>query len=111
MGFVYLILEVNQHGEESHKIGFSKNNPKHRLKNLQTGNPNKIELLKFYESVNYKIIEKWLHSRFSNKRTISENEWFRLSDEDVISFINTCENIDSTIKLLIEQNHFYLKYR
>jgi len=111
MGFVYLILEINQYGDESHKIGISKNNPLKRVKNLQTGNSNKIELLKYYESINYKVIEKWLHSRYHNKKTMSQNEWFKLSDNEVISFIDTCNNFDNTIKLLIEQNHFYQKYR
>ena len=52
MGYVYLILEVNQHGEEYHKIGISKNPPQKRLKQLSTGNPNEIRILNAYESIN-----------------------------------------------------------
>jgi len=107
MGYVYLILEVNEHGEEHHKIGISKNEPEKRLKQLQTGNPNRIDILKFYESKNYKRVEKWLHSRFCNKKTLAENEWFILSDDDVINFIDVCKKVDETINLLLKENPFY----
>lgn len=107
MGYVYLILEVNEHGEEHHKIGISKNEPEKRLKQLQTGNPNRIDILKFYESKNYKHVEKWLHSRFYNKKTLAENEWFKLLDDDVLKFIETCKKVDETINLLLNENPFY----
>ena len=95
-GFVYLLLEVNQYGEEYHKIGISKNEPEKRLKQLQTGNPNEIRVLKIYQSKNYKKIEKLLHSRFSNKKTLANNEWFHLSNEEVISFLEEYYLIYST---------------
>lgn len=107
MGYVYLLLEVNEHGEEHHKIGISKNEPVKRLKQLQTGNPNRIDILKFYESKNYKRVEKWLHSRFCNKKTLAENEWFTLSNDDILNFIDTCKNLDSTIDLMLRENPFF----
>jgi hypothetical protein len=45
-----------------------------RLKQLKTGNPNKIEILKTYESKNYKGIEKWLHKKYSTNKTESKND-------------------------------------
>jgi len=107
MGYVYLLLEVNQHGEEIHKIGISKNNPEKRIKQLQTGNPNVIRLLHVYESPNYKRIEQWLHARYSNLKTDAKNEWFRLTDNDVIEFKKTCNKTDETIKFLLKENHFF----
>lgn len=107
MGYVYLLLEVNQHGEEHHKIGISKNEPEKRLKQLQTGNPNRIDILKFYESKNYKRIERWLHSKFINKKTLAENEWFKLNDEDIFEFEESCKKIESTIEMLLKENPFY----
>jgi hypothetical protein len=107
MGYVYLILEVNKNGDEHHKIGISKNEPEKRLKQLQTGNPNRIDVLKSYESKNYKRVEKWLHSRFDNKKTLAENEWFTLSNDDVLNFIETCKKVDETINLLLKENPFY----
>ena len=107
MGYVYLILEVNQHGEEYHKIGVSKNPPQKRLKQLSTGNPNEIRILNAYESINYKRVEKWLHSRYCTQKTLSNNEWFVLSNEQVLSFIDTCKKADETISLLLKENPFF----
>lgn len=107
MGYVYLILEVNENGNESHKIGISKNHPEFRVKQLQTGNSNKIDILKFYNSKNYKRIEKWLHNRYSTKKTLSENEWFKLNDDEVINFIETCKKIDDTINMMLKENPFF----
>ena len=107
MGYVYLILEVNQHGEEYHKIGISKNTPEKRVRQLSTGNPNEIRVLSTYESVNYKKVEKWLHSRFSTKKTLANNEWFNLTNEQVLSFLDTCKKADETISLLLKENPFF----
>jgi hypothetical protein len=107
MGYVYLILEVNQHGEEYHKIGISKNSPDKRLKQLATGNPNEIRVLNIYESINYKRIEKWLHSRYNTKKTLANNEWFNLTNEDVLGFMDICKKADETISLLLKENPFF----
>ena len=59
MGYVYLFLEIDSAGQETYKIGITKNDPNKRIKQLQTGNPRKIELLKTYSSENYLKVEKW----------------------------------------------------
>lgn len=107
MGYVYLILEVDKDGNERHKIGVTKNSPEKRLKQLQTGNSNIIRLLHTYESVNYKRVEKWLHGRYRWKQTEAENEWFTLSDDEVLGFITECEKADTTIKILLKENPFF----
>jgi hypothetical protein len=107
MGYVYLILEVNEHGDEHYKIGISKNEPEKRLKQLQTGNPNRIDILKFYKSENYKRVEKWLHSKYSSFRTLANNEWFKLPNEHVLIFEDTCKKVDETINLLLKENPFF----
>ena len=106
MGYVYLICEVNQHGEEAYKVGISKNPPEKRLKQLQTGNPNQISILKYYESKQYKKVEQWLHGRYSLKRTLAKNEWFNLTNEDVSGFINECKKAEATFDLL-KDNPFF----
>lgn len=103
-GYVYLLLEVNQHGEEYHKIGISINHPELRVKQLQTGNPNLIRVLSFYESVNFKKVERLMHARYL--RTLAENEWFNLTDEEVLNFIPTCKKVDETVNLL-KDNPFF----
>jgi hypothetical protein len=107
MGYVYLILEVDKNGDEAHKIGVSKNSPDKRLKQLQTGNSNKLTLLKVYKSKNYIKVEAMLHGRYSNKQTLSRNEFFKLSNEEVIDFLTTCKKVDETINLLLRENHFF----
>ena len=107
MGFVYLILEIDKNGAERHKIGITKNNPEKRVNQLKTGNSNIIRLLQTYESPNYKKVEQWLHTRFSNVKTEANNEWFNLTDDDVIGFQATCKMIEDTIKLLLKDNSFF----
>jgi len=107
MGYVYLLLEIDKDGDERHKIGISKNNPSKRQSQLQTGNSNKISVLNFYETNNYKKVEKWLHTRYANNKTEANNEWFILTDEDVLSFYDTCKKSDETINFLLENNSLY----
>ena len=64
MGYVYLLLQIDFDGNESYKIGITKNDPKKRVKQLQTGNPNKISLHRKYDSKNYLKVERWLHRKY-----------------------------------------------
>jgi len=107
MGIVYLLLETDKYGYERHKIGMTKRNPEQRVKELSTGNSNLITLLHYFESINYKNIEKMLHVKFNAQKTEANNEWFTLEDNQVLNFITTCKEIDKTVKLLKENNPFY----
>ena len=106
MGYVYLFLETDSAGQETYKIGITKNDPKKRIKQLQTGNPRKIDLLKSYTSENYLKVEKWLHRKYFVK-TEAKNEWRSLSNEEVFSFIDDCKEADNNISFLLENNPFY----
>lgn len=105
MGFVYLLLEVDKDGNERHKIGITKNDPELRVKQLQTGNPAKISVLTFYESINYLKVERWMHKRYSDK-TEADNEWRNLTNEQVTSFLLECKKADETISFLKENNPY-----
>lgn len=107
MGYVYLLLQTDVDGLESHKIGITKNDPKLRVKQLQTGNPNKISLLKSYESKNYLKVERWMHRQYFASKTEAKNEWRTLSDNQVFSFIKDCEIAEENIKFLLENNSIY----
>lgn len=107
MGYVYLLLGVDDHGNERHKVGITKNPVKQRLKQLQTGSSAKISILRVYESSNYKMVEKWLHGRFNMQRTLTENEWFKLSDEDVFSFLDLCKKGDEITTFMKKENPFF----
>jgi len=101
MGNVYLLMSTDSDGEkELFKIGITKSSVEKRIKSLSTGNPNKIVLIKSYNSKNYKEIEKWLHSRYHINKTESKNEWFYLTDDEVMKFIDTCKKIDETISFI-----------
>jgi hypothetical protein len=107
MGYVYLILEEHSGDVETYKIGISKNDPNLRLKQLSTGNSNKIRIVNVYESDNYKKIEGMLHRKYSSLRANANNEWFHLDDESIFSFIDECKKADETISFLKENNPFY----
>jgi hypothetical protein len=106
MGCVYLILEISDNSER-HKIGTSKRDVLKRLKELQTGNSNIVRVLNYYESPNYKKIERLLHKKFGNQKTETDNEWFTLTNEQVIGFNSICKEADKTISFLIKNNPFY----
>ena len=105
-GYVYLLLEVDEGGNEKYKIGVTKRNIEKRIRELQTGNPNQISILNSYESKNYKKIEQWLHGRYSRKKTLAQNEWFNLTSEEVLGFLDECKKAEATFDLL-KSNPFF----
>lgn len=106
MGYVYLLLQTDIDGHESHKIGITKNDPNKRVKQLQTGNPNKISLLRSYETKNYLKVEHWLHRQYQTK-TEAKNEWRTLTDNQVFSFHDDCKTADDNIQFLLDNNSFF----
>ena len=106
MGYVYLLLQIDFDGNESYKIGITKNDPNKRVKQLQTGNPNKISLHRKYETKNYLKVEQWLHRKYQGK-TEAKNEWRTLTDEQVFSFLDDCQAADDNIQFLLDNNSFF----
>ncbi len=106
-GFVYLLFQTDQVGEELYKVGTTKNSIGKRLKTLQTGNPNKIQILSHYRSTVYKKIEKMMHRYYRANQTLTKNEWFKLNDQQVNSFASVCSRFEEAINLLIDVNPFY----
>jgi len=107
MGFVYLLLSVNDYGEEVYKIGVTKRNVDTRIRELQTGNPNKISVLRVYESDNYLKVERWMHRKYFDAKTEAKNEWRNLSNDHIITFLVDCKNADETISILKKTNPFF----
>lgn len=101
MKFVYLF----QSESGLYKIGVS-TNPARRLKQLQTGNGEKITLLHTYESDIAFLLEKSLKNRFVSNKI--NGEWFKLPLEDEINFIATCQKIHANLKLLIDNENIFL---
>ena len=87
-------LYVFRAGFDQYKIGVSKKVDS-RLKHLQTGNPEKIEIIHTLESRHAYTIEKILHQKLDQFRL--QGEWFELSPavaEWLSRFIFTLEQVD-----------------
>ena len=105
MGTVYLLCELSD--SERYKIGVATRSIEDRLRELSTGNSHEIHLVNKYESEHYKKIESWLHRRYANYKTEGGTEWFNLPAEDVIAFTKICEEVEGTIKYMMEHNPFF----
>lgn len=109
MKYVYL---VNIEDTNIYKIGFTKQTPEKRVKNLQTGNPNKIVLVNSYKSEIAPSIESVIHNYFKHKKNNPEDglkllgEWFLLEKLDVERFQETCKTIENNLKS-INQTFIY----
>lgn len=102
MKSVYLMKMLS---ESNYKIGVSKN-PKTRLKNIQTGNSSDVIIISCYESEYAHKIEKTLQRRYNSLNT--RGEWFQLSIENEVNFINECVEIEKNIKFLIENGNGFI---
>jgi hypothetical protein len=90
-----------------YKIGYTRNKStlKKRVKQLQTGNPDKIKILNFHETKHGRKVETALHNVYSMKRL--EGEWFELEVYDAKNFNDTCNKLESNFDYLVEnQNPF-----
>ena len=93
MRYVYLI----RGNDGKYKIGIAKN-PSQRIKQLQTGNSDELQLIETYLSENASKIETSLHHQYSHVRNYGE--WFDLSVSDEVSFKQRCKQIDNSIMTL-----------
>lgn len=92
MNYVYIITDG-----EGYKIGFSKS-PEKRLKELQTANKNKLNLIHKQEVQFGQKTERALHNFLSQYR--QEGEWFLLSNDLIEQTKQLCLNIESNLKYL-----------
>lgn len=88
-----------------YKIGITKNDPKLRILQLQTGNAIPLELVETFQTSHDYKMETALHAQFSLKRM--EGEWFELSQEEVDSFFDICSRKEETMNFLKKNNHFW----
>lgn len=102
MAFVYLITEENDNG--NYKIGSTRKNINERLKELQTGNSNKLVISKYFECDKPFNLEKMLHRYYKKSNRL--NEWFNLTDEEVNNFKNVCQKYYNIIESL-KDNPFF----
>jgi len=105
MSYIYLI--ENTIGKETnYKIGYTKDLMR-RLKELETGNPGILNIIKYFETKWGRKLESAMHRFFKTSNT--KGEWFDLSHSDINGFINECEKIENNYDFLYETNYFFRK--
>ena len=102
---IYIILEENN-TEKRYKIGITKRRSSDRLKEIQTGNSNYLEVIFTYETKWSSKIERIIHSNYKNNRI--NGEWFSLTEDDLINIKRLMIKLDSDLTLL-ESNNTYIQ--
>jgi len=101
MSYIYLIKnEVDD--TVLYKIGFSKN-PKQRLKELKTGNPNALEIVAEFETKHKRKVETAFHNHYKTQNV--SGEWFSLSSEEVDKFLENCQQMERNFDVLVRMNN------
>lgn len=91
-GKIYLICDPVT---DKFKIGVTKRGIESRLREIQTGNPSEVFVMKTFESEYPYRLENMLHRHFYAKKTL--NEWFSLDVDDVVEFSDVCEKYEKII--------------
>lgn len=97
---VYLIKQQNTN---LYKIGISKD-PKVRLNQLQTANPETLELVFVFKTKYDFQLENYVHRKFSDANV--QLEWFELTEAEVKEFIPICKVGEANFDLLKEENTY-----
>ena len=103
-GYVYLLADNLKEG--IYKIGVTRGTIENRIKKLQTGNAGELYMCRYYQTNIPFFIEKHLHLQFCPKKI--KNEWFELSDDDVLGFNYRCAEIEKMHEAL-KDNYFFNK--
>ena len=103
MSYIYL-LRSQFDDVDVYKIGYSKN-PKQRLKELKTGNPN-IEIVATFKTKHNRKIETALHNQHKYKNV--NGEWFYLMSHDVDNFLPQCETMEKNFDTLKSAGNPYI---
>jgi hypothetical protein len=92
---VYLI---KQEDSNLYKIGITRKSGKERLKELQIGNGNTLQLLYEFNTHHNFQLETALHAHFRIKKVNSE--WFELTEDDEKEFLITCKKYEDIYTML-----------
>lgn len=101
MAFIYLLR--NDDGE--YKIGFTKNDARHRINQLLTGTSQELILEYLFETKHNRKVETALHNLYKHKNI--KREFFRLDIEDVKDFPRKCQLLENNFDLL--KNNTYMQ--
>lgn len=106
MSYIYLIRNID---DNTYKIGVTKNDPKKRLKQLQTGNSSQLSLINFFQTQYPYRLETMLHNYFKLNNCIGE--WYILNNEQVNKFEDICKLLQSNIISLLNNPFFNKKLK
>ena len=98
MGKVYLI--ANEEWTQF-KIGISTRELDKRINTLKTGNGSEISLVKSFDTIHHRKVEKWMHNKYNSKRLVGE--WFALGDDDIINLFNLGDGYFESAIILCEK--------
>lgn len=101
---IYLICAEIE-GEKLHKIGYTKRDINVRLKEFKTGNAAELYLVDSFKSKWGSTIEASLHRNFKEKKV--SGEWFKLNEEDIISFKEKCQSMHDNLNFIENNNLYY----
>jgi hypothetical protein len=102
---IYLVCsEIN--GQKLHKIGYTRRPIEKRIREFKTGNASDIYLVDSFQSEWGTKIEAMLHKIYKLKKI--NGEWFDLDEEDIKKFNTHCSSIHNNLKLISEQNTYFL---
>jgi hypothetical protein len=99
-GHIYL---ANVRGTGFYKVGFTKDNPEARVRQLQTSNPLPIDLVDSYHSRSARAEEQFLHRLLWEYRTGGGTEWFDLP-EDAVRIIHAVFSLPGCIAVSARKN-------
>ena len=92
-----IVYLLRQEGTDIFKVGITKD-IKQRVKSLQTGCSNKIEVYKVFESENASRLEATIHNLWTHKKIM--NEWFNLIEGEEFKFIELCSKLESSLNYI-----------
>ena len=101
---VYLISSTIE-GITCYKIGYTKRNPKQRIKEMKTGNASELKVVESFQSKWGTQIEAKLHRVFQDKKI--SGEWFNLTAYDILQFKKLCEQTHQSLELLSKENSWF----
>ena len=109
MAIIYLIESVRDY-DTMYKIGYTKSNntKRNRIKNLQTGNDGKLNIISEFQTKHGTLLETSIQNHFKHNKKCGE--WFELDIVDISNFINICNKIEYNLDQL-ENNHFIQKLK
>jgi hypothetical protein len=99
------IAKWKKYAESKHPVTIER-----RITDFQTGNPRKIQPLAYflYPTQNEaRLVERTLHNNFAPQRSEHSKEWFKLSEENILTIISCLKEVSENNKLNLVMPEVY----